>query len=183
MRFFPAAIAPDEAKARFRPPKTLLSRILPFRTYPPLRHTLLWHPWWLFDFAAEGHEAAVATVAVEAWGGDCRLFTADRSRLIEAAPPGEYFPPRLSDEEALLAARRFLTQATLVLRERRAAKLLLEPLHTECILYPCWVCYYRRGRALAITVGDALHGEPDFGGIRLRNALLQAFAARDRGEI
>lgn len=183
MRLFPAAISFAAAQERFRPPRPFAHRVLPFRRFYPLRYALLWHPWWLFDFTAEGHEGTVVTVAVEAWAGDCKLFTADRSLLQDAAPPGEHFPPRLTESEALPAAQRFLTHASLLLRERRATKLRLEPIHAECILYPCWVCYYQRGNSIAITIGDALAGEPDFGGLRLRNAILSAFAARDRGEI
>jgi hypothetical protein len=180
MRYLPARV-PEEAVKRLFARKGFFAR--PFQRRPPLhrqnpklpRVECIWFPYYIaaFELTMTKKAPGETTISVEAWSGAFAFFEMEDS-LETGSPPGNWFPPKLSEADALGAARKELFKAVLQQRSRGEKPVPGDVLRSECILYPLWVYYFqRRNGEIDIQVREAVNGEPI--GIRTRNGLLAAF--------
>lgn len=117
-------------------------------------------------------------VAVEGWSGAFAFFEQE-THLVDGAPPGAWFPPKLDMAEALRIARGELLHALLRQARRNEAPLPGAVLRAEWIGFPLWVWYeQRRSGSIGIRIREGIQGQPI--GLRTRNAVLEAFLAEQR---
>lgn len=148
------------------------------RTLPRLE--CLWMPCYLVEFATEMMgQTGMVGVAVDGWSGF--LVLSDRKQaLLEGDPPDEAFPPFLSPDEAVEAARKGLFQ--IIMRRRgQLAKPEIRDVTAVLLFHtPYWVYYHGALRGgIGIRIMDGYTGNPCGG--QIRQAILNAMVARHPG--
>ena len=120
------------------------------------------------------------TVSVEAYSGAFAIFEM-HPYLLDSPPPGDHFPPRIPESEAVETGRRELQHTILRLRSMGGKPVVGEAQRVELLQYPFWVYYYERRRGLLdIKLLDAVTGGK--GGAKTKVGVLEAFKLREAEE-
>lgn len=156
-----------------------IRRWLARRRQDTSRIQCIWFPFYFITFGLESTKGpGSVTLSIESWSGAFTVIQL-QTDLREGPPPGEFFPPKLSPEDAERAGRKDLL-ATILRQRSRGTKPAPGPvLEQRLVLCPLWVYYFPRvGTRLDIRVVDALTGERL--GNRTRLGVLEAFVAHHR---
>lgn len=160
-----------------------MSRFLPkTRTNPREHIERVWLPLYLVTFHVSSPKGpGFIRVFVEAYSGAFAIFQMNDA-IVEGALAEEWFPPKMSEQEAVERGRAELLHT--ILRQRGAGgKPLIETCEAvEVLHYPFWVFYYeRRPGLLDIKVLDAATG--DKAGAKTKAAILEAFKLHAGGSL
>jgi len=139
----------------------------------------VWMPFYIVTLRVVSHRGpGEVTVSVEGYSGSFAIFQMHED-LVEGALTEEWFPPRMSEEEAVRVGREQLLQTILRRRGQQEKPVVEETLGIDVIYYPFWVYYFeRRPGVLDIALQDALTAER--GGNRNRAGLLDAFVCHSK---
>ncbi len=139
----------------------------------------VWMPYYLVDIQiVSGKEYSIQTASIEAYSGAFALFEMHEA-LREGALDELWFPPGMTEQEALDNSRRDMVRVIMRRRGGMRNKLVIEQaVCTGIFYYPFWVCYRKRGKGIDVQLQDAISGER--GGARNRIGFLNAMIARRR---
>ena len=144
------------------------------------RLELIWLPYYLFDFRGTSiNGEKTLTVSVQ---GHCAAFAFFEMHelLAEGEPPGPFFPPRMTEFEALESGRLNLVSTLLRVRRIRGRFTPQEVIAQGVVQYPYWICYFlRRGGLIDFKTLDAVTGEP--AASKLKDAIIWAFCREHDG--
>ncbi len=137
---------------------------------------IVYMPYYVATFEFESASVDdVISVCVDGCGGAFSLFQGE-TRVTEGVPDGQFFPPVLREDEAILLARKGLLAALLQQRGQSRRPVPKSIQSVVLLHWPLWVYYYHRWRGcLDVILIDAATGER-LGG-RAKSSVLNAFTS------
>lgn len=182
MRHLPPRVTESTVRQAFER-RNFFSRWL--RDPPPLhrrnpnlpRLECIWFPYYVaaIELTMPKRSPGETVVAIEGWSGAFAFFEQE-VHLVDGAPPGAWFPPKLDLTEALRIARVELLHALLRQAQRNEPPLPGAVLRADWIGFPLWIWYeQRRSGSIDIRIREGIEGQPI--GLRTRNGVLEAFLA------